>query len=124
MADFQQKRKIKKAVYSKISLVILLVIIIPLAHATYGIYQKEQLSSVNFNSAKKEYDDLKAREDMLNSEIGRLQTDEGIEEDIRNKFSVAKPGEQVIVIFDKEGTSSVENHQKESFWQKLVSFFK
>ncbi len=124
MIDFQQKRKIKKAVYSKLSLVVLVVFILFLLHSTYGIYVKERFSAKNLASVQKDYDNLKSREEMLNSEISRLQTEEGMEEDIRNKFSVAKPGEELVVIVDKESSTTEKENEVISFWQRLADFFK
>src|ERR1035437_2807730 len=98
MIVFQQKRQFKKMLYSKLSFVVLLVLVFLIGKATYDIYQKEKLSSDNYLGVKKNYDSLNVRKNMLGSEINRLQTDTGIEEEIRSKFDVAKPSETVVVV--------------------------
>ena len=106
-------------------MVILFIIIIFLAKATYNIYQKYKLNAENYATVKKQYDSLNARKDMLNSEIGRLKTDNGVEEEIRSKFNVAKPGETVVVVINgSSSTSSQNNSGDKGFWASFWSIFK
>jgi cell division protein FtsB len=125
MIDFQQKRQVKKVIYSKVFLVILFISVIFLGRATYNIYNKSKLSSKSYNETKKDYESLKARKDMLDSEINRLKTDSGMEEEIRSKFNVAKPGETVVVVIDgSSSTSTNANNSKGGFWSSFWSIFK
>jgi len=125
MTDFQQKRKIKSVIYSKLSLIILIIIIFFIAKATYNIYQKYKLSSNNYYAVKKDYDSLKDRRLMLESEIKRLKTDNGVEEEIRSKFNVAKPGETVVTVIDSSSSNLVNTaNQNEGFWPSLWGVFK
>ncbi len=124
MFDFQQKRKIKKIAYSRITILILLILVVLLSRSTYQIYKKEKLSLANYNEVKKEFDDLKNRQTMLDSEITRLKTESGIEEEIRSKFSVAKPGETVVVVVDSSSSSSTDNNGDNlNWWQKFLNWF-
>jgi len=123
MIDFQQKRQFKKIMYSKVSFVIVFILVIFLAKANYNIYQKSKLSSDNYAGVKRDYDGLKARKEMLESEINRLKTDNGIEEEIRSKFNVAKPGETVVVVINNS-TSTDTNNQNKGFWSNFLGIFK
>ncbi len=125
MLDFQQKRKVRKMLYSKTALVILLVLIFILAKATYEIYQKEKISTEGFDEVKNQYDSLKSREDMLGTAITKLNTDTGVDEEIRSKFDVAKPGETVVVVVGQNDASSSGNSsQNVGFWQSILNWFK
>ena len=124
MFDYQQKKKIRKVIYSKITLVILFFLIIILIKANYGIFKKERLSNENYNIVKDDFDSLKNRRTVLESEIERMKTKEGVEEEIRSKFDVSRPGEVVVNIIN-DGSITKENNTKEiSFWQKIFSWFK
>lgn len=123
MADFQKKRKIRKIMYSKVSFFILIVLIIFLAKATYNIYQKAKFSSESYDSVNGEYLELKERSDMLNSEIDRLKTESGIEEEIRGKFNVAKPGETVVTIVNSN-ISDNDTDEQDGFWTKFLNIFR
>ena len=121
MKNFQQKKQFKKIIYSKISFVVLFILVFFLGKATFNIYQKSKLSSDNYNEIKKNYESLRNRKDMLESEINKLKTDNGIEEEIRSKFNVAKSGETVVrIINSSSSTSTNKNNSKKSFWPKWL----
>ncbi len=67
---------------------------------------------------------MEVRKEYLESSIGRLNTDFGIEQEVREKFGVAKEGEEVVVIVgegDEEGGNSI---QKNSLWIRIKDFFR
>ena len=125
MIDFQQKRQIRKIFYSRVTLVLLLIIVVFMVKQVYDIYEKEVVSKNNLDLVVKKYDGLKSREKMLSSEIDKLKTKEGLEEEIRDKFDVEKPGEQTVVIVDsvdtRQSTSTIQNT---GFWQGVIDWFK
>ena len=124
MIDFQQKKQFKKIIHSKVFFLVFLIIIIFLGRSTYDIYQRQKLSATNYTGVKKNYDSIKERKDMLESEIDRLKTDTGIEEEIRGKFNVAKPGETVVTIVDSTSTSAGSGSVKRGFWSGFWGIFK
>lgn len=125
MTDFQQKKQFKKIIYSKFSLAVLLVSVIFLGRSTYDIYKKYRISSENYATVKKDYDNLKIRKEMLDSEVSRLKTDSGIEEEIRSKFNVAKPGETVVIVVNSSGSTSTDTtNLNKGFWSSFLKIFK
>ncbi|MFA6797232.1 MAG: septum formation initiator family protein [Candidatus Paceibacterota bacterium] len=125
MFDYQQKKRIRKIIYSKVTLVVLFILIIILAKANYGIYKKEVVSRENYNIVKEDFDSLKERRAVLKSEIERLKTEEGVEEEIRSKFDVSRPGEIVVNVIDGVNGISTKNEEKEiSLWNKLINLFR
>jgi len=124
MIDFQQKNKINKILYSKVTLVILFILIIFMFKAAYNIFIKNRINNENYSAIKKNYDSLISRKDMLDSEIARLNTEAGIEEEIRGRFSVAKPGETVVVIVNSNsGTITDSNAKNSGFWKSILNIF-
>ena len=75
-------------------------------------------------ASSRELQNIQDREVFLNSEINRLSTDEGVEEEIRSKYSVAKPGEELIVIVGTTSTTSATTTKGESLWNKFLGLFK
>ena len=122
MVNFQQKKNIRKVIYSRITIFVFIIIVIFLVRAVYDIYQKERMSAKSVSSVEENYNSLKARQSMLKSEIERLSTDKGVEEEIRSKFSVAKPGETVVVIIDSGSTSTGLENVEVGFWQKIFGW--
>ena len=69
---------------------------------------------------------LQEREDSLNKDISKLETEEGKEEIIREKYQVAKEGEKMVTIINDSNTT---NSQQETsvvshgFWNWLKRIF-
>jgi cell division protein FtsB len=125
MFNYQQKKQIRKVIYSKITLLILFIFIIILSKACYGIYQKQKISEQNLEIVEEEYYSLNSRKDVLESEIDKLNTEEGIEREIRSKFNVSKPGEIMInIVDDNKNISNDDSNQKKSFWDNIINIFK
>ncbi|MDQ3076627.1 MAG: septum formation initiator family protein [bacterium] len=123
MREFQEKKKFKKILYSKGMVITLLILIIFFARATYGVYQKQEESSANTLQAAGELKRLVDRQTLLNTELARLSTNEGIEEEIRAKFGVSKPGEEVLIIVDPHKATTTEIIEEESLWGKFKNLF-
>ena len=125
MLEFQEKRKIKRLLYSKITLVCLLLLIALLIKMVWGVYEKQALTADNLAKTSASLETLQAREEMLSSEIDRLKTKSGTEAEIRDKYGLAKPGEEVITIVDQDNsTSSDTASSDDDLWQKIKDWFK
>jgi cell division protein FtsB len=85
----------------------------------------QKISVDDYTSVKKDYDSLNGRKAMLTSEINKLNTDGGVDEEIMSKFNVAKPGETVVTVIDATDTSqSAGNSSQGSFWSNFFGLFK
>ena len=124
MLEFQAKKRFRKFFFSKGVIVIMIILVILIARATWNVFKKEQASAANAAEAVHELAKLQNRQSLLTSEIGRLSTDEGVEEEIRSKYSVIKPGENMLVIVDKNATTTAPTARYESWWQQLQNLFK
>ncbi len=123
MAEFQKKRKWQGLLYSKAVLVVLLFLVVVAIISIVNTVPKTLEASRNRALAEREYKALEAQEGALRSKIDRLNTVEGIEENVRDKFRVVKEGEELVVIVDGpakeiEATASDENSFR-SFLEKL-----
>ena len=125
MLEFQEKRKLKRFLYSKITLVVLIVLIALALNAVWGVYKKQDMTKDNLAKTAATYNSLQDREKILSSEIERLETANGLEEEIREKYGLIKPGEEVIIIIDEEKDKDLDSVSSSiSFWQKIKNLFK
>lgn len=125
MLEFQQKRKFRKVFYSRLTIFLLFVAVIFLARATYNIYTKEQMSADDYATVLKNYNDLNARQTVLTSQMDKLGTESGQEEEIRSKFSVVKPGETVVMVVGSASSTAASGPATSTgLWQKFVNLFK
>lgn len=124
MLDFQQKRKLRSFMYHRITLFVLGFLVVSSLYSTFGVWQKKKESEEFRKVAEKKLSELQNRHDNLEKDIERLETPEGVEEEIRSKFSVAKKGENVVVIVNDIAVDGSSSTEKVSFWQKFLNLFK
>jgi cell division protein FtsB len=125
MQEFQAKKRFRKYLYSKATIAVVIILIGFFAKATWNVYQKEQDSSAQAARADMELKRLEERQTLLTGELQRLGTKEGLEEEIRSKYSVSKPGEQVVIIVDPaQSEKATTTPQNQSWWDKIKSWFK
>jgi cell division protein FtsB len=125
MRQFEQKRKIKKFIYSKFVILVLVFILGFLIKGNIGIYTKYRESLSRKNSANVQLVKLSDRQKNIEEKIVNLETRVGIEEELRNRFSIAKEGEKMVVIIeDKNQQFEVKIPEDENFIEKTFSWFK
>ena len=124
MFDFYEKRKFKRLLYSKVTLIALGLLVIWLFFNVFSMYKKERDTRLRRIEQRGVLDELEGREESLREEIERLSTERGIEEEVRSKFEVGKEGEKVIIIVDNpEGEDVDKRDTKKTFWQKVFGWF-
>ncbi len=120
----------KKAEYtfwhSPLVLALLFVIVIVFAYNLIGLLEKERETSKKKELALDQIEALKKRELTLKTDIARLETDEGIESAIREKYQVVKPGEKVVTIVDEPESIGEGDDQSRShgFWNFIKRIFR
>jgi cell division protein FtsB len=97
----------KKIVFF-IILIISLFIINNLSHSIYSLWQKKQLVT----DAQFEVDKEKQRNLELKNKLNQINRPQFIEEEARNKLFLSKPGEQILVISEKDLQASLSSKPK------------
>lgn len=106
-------------------MIVLLVILFFLLKAVWRVYEKEALTRDNLAKTAAIYESLEARRSSLSAEINRLKTEAGQEEEIREKYGLVRPGEEVIVMVNKGANSATSSaYTSGGFWQKMLSWFR
>lgn len=118
MREYQTKKKIKRRIFSKISIGFLAIMLFFLIKATYNVYQKNVESQANLARVNSSLEETEQRYESLKKENERLGTNEGVEEEIRHKFQVSKEGEKVIVVIDDESQKATTSPPT-TFWARL-----
>jgi cell division protein FtsB len=125
MLEFQEKIKLRKFLYSRITLIVLLAILFFLVRAVWSVYQKQEMTRENLTRTTANFNNLQARQEMLSTEIERLKTESGKEQEIREKYGLVRPGEEVMVVVDKNNDAGPDaGSTKISFWQKIKDWLK
>lgn len=121
---FIQKNRRSK-IYSLPVIVILLILVVFLARATWKAYNESVETKKQVALMQAEFDEVYSRTNSLSQGLASLKTQEGIEKEIRKKFSVAKEGEQVVVVIEDNATPTTSDIQeKKGFFGRLIDGIK
>jgi len=122
--DYRKRKNINKVIYSRPFLLVFFMITAFFVYTVMSIVPKVIETRKNKNIVKAEFENLINQEGKLKSETERIQSEEGIEENLREKFRVAKEGEGLIIIVDEEGKEGVKYEEKKSFLHFFKNLFK
>jgi cell division protein FtsB len=106
MLDFHEKRKLKSLLYSKPAAYVLFGIALLFSWSVYERFEREREMALKRYELEDKLVELRMQATSLEGEVARLQSDRGIEEELRDRFEVAKTGEQIIVVVGDERASS------------------
>lgn len=126
MREFQEKRNFKKIIYSGWLQIILGIIFLALVFPTVKVYKKSRISAEKSKEIKEEIVKLEKRNAELAAEAARLESESGKEGEIRKRFDVAKPGEKILVIIDKnsEDVKINDAENKTGFFHRIWRWVK
>ena len=120
MKELRRKQRMKELLYSWPALILMVVLVFFLIKGSAEVMVKERESAKRVENLEKETEALSAREAELRDGIARLQTEEGIVEEIREKFSVAREGEYVAIIVDEKANASSTESTEGSWYKKIL----
>jgi len=125
MLEFYEKRKLRRVLYSKPVLVVLFLLVLAFLIPVWGAYQKVVNTHEQRIAVAAELHELRTREHILQEEINRLETPQGVEAEIRKKYELGREGEELIVIVGDakpEVRKTTESQERRSFFGRLFSF--
>lgn len=102
MREYQHKHMIRTLVYSRVTLVILFLLIVLLLRSIMELNAKRVDVAKLRNDSIKERDELQKKVDKAFAQTNEITTQEGFEKYIRTTYPVVKEGEGVIVIYDDD----------------------
>ena len=123
MLDFYEQRRVKQLLYSKLSLLVLAGVAIFLGFQVFGVWEKERITQERRAESAASLAELTEREEVLTTEIERLSTPRGVEEEIRQKFDVVHEGEEVIVLVDAPEPQVSDGVEKKGFFHWIRNIF-
>ena len=111
--------------YAPLTLLFLILAAIFLIRAAWGVYQSEQVSRQELQRAEQQQNDLTARQQFLQGEVGKFSSEQGLEQELRTKFPVVKEGEKMVIIVEPQDSStSTLGTARGGLWQRFLDFFR
>jgi cell division protein FtsB len=124
MHGINLKGRKKRNIYPRITITVLIILALILFKATWNVFTKNIETKENLTETKEDLHDLEKRQDDLEKEIKSLNTERGIDREIRTKFRVTKEGEGMIMLIDsplKSATTSSDENK--SLWSRIRDLF-
>lgn len=100
--------------------VVMLVTSVWLGTLITGLFGKARIAVTQARAIEKQYQELKARKDVLQANVSALKTARGQDAAVRTAFGVAKPGEEVIVVVPPAASTTTP---PTPWWKKLTNWF-
>lgn len=119
----KNKNSLKKIYLSRLLLIVLTIVVLLLLFNAFSLLHKRSLVWKKVSHLRKEQEVLKDRKSNIENKLKDIDEGTGVEDILREKFNVVKPGEELIVLTEPKSTEAPPPPKK-SFWQKIKSFFK
>ncbi|MBI5133981.1 MAG: septum formation initiator family protein [Candidatus Taylorbacteria bacterium] len=124
MREFEERRKVKKLLHSRYAIAALLVVLLLLSRGVWGAYQKYARSEEIAQRIEEEYSTLQEKEASLRSALSDLETEEGREREVRDRFGAVKEGERLIILVDDEAPAKqTVRFESRGLWQRIKDLF-
>jgi cell division protein FtsB len=109
--------------HSPLALVIIFCVLLLFGYKIIDLIEKNVETAHKKELILEQIDTLKKREEVLSNNISKLDTEEGKEEIIRDKYQVAKEGEKMVTIVDDNNSKPDESTVSHGFWNWIKKMF-
>lgn len=122
--SYKQEKK-QALIVSGLALFLLLLLSGVFAKATFGVFLKERTARAQRERVEDKIAVLEERKIALKKDLRKLETERGVEEEIREKFRVIKDGEQLVILVDEDNEASAVKAlpQRKSWFSRLFDWF-
>lgn len=120
MREYQQKHMIRTLLYSRVTIVILFILIILLLRSIMELNDKRLEVAKDRNDARAERQVLEDKVKVAEKQNSEIETARGLESYVRTTYPVVKEGEGVIVIYDEAKSPVSEVREDMNIWERLL----
>ena len=124
MREYQQKHMVRSLVYSKVTIVVLFLLVILLLRSIMELNSKRVDAAKLRDESIVERDKLQQKVDKSQKETDAISTSRGFEAYIRTTYPVVKQGEGVIVVYDDNKNLVSPVREKMTVWERLSIWWK
>lgn len=124
MKEYQQRHMIRTLVYSRVTMVILFLLIVLLARSVVELNNKRITTArLQAESAadRKELEEKVRKAEVKSTSI---KTERGMEAYIRSTYPVVQEGEGVIVVYDTSVSPVTPVREDMTFWESLLIWWR
>lgn len=120
MREYQHKHMIRTLVYSRVTIVVLFLLIILLLRSIMELNNKRLESSQLRNDTNTERQKLIDKVGVAQQQSDEIGTPRGFESYVRTTYPVVKEGEGVIVVYDGEKSPVSQVRTDMNVWERFL----
>ena len=124
MREYQQKHMIRTLVYSRVTLVVLFLLIVLLLRSIMELNDKRIDVAKLRDDSTKERAELQKKVDKAKKDTDLISTERGFEAYVRTTYPVVKKGEGVIVIYDDNKVPVSSVREDMTVWEHLTVWWR
>ena len=107
-----------------VCLLVLVALLWTVGSATWRVYSKGQEARKAHLNAEQSSNELNERKVSVGARLEKLGTEEGFEAEVRNRYQLAKPGEEVIVLVNAQSAkNATTSTQSKGIWESFLGWF-
>jgi cell division protein FtsB len=107
---------------SPIVSVVLIICIIWGAYSVTKVYFKDHEAIELRDQEARQLVDLNEKQAQLTNQIDSFSSERGIEAEVRNRYRVERPGENLVIVVDNSDSAQVPQQSKPTLWQKIRAY--
>lgn len=100
MKRYKEKFIWQNLFYSNLTIIVVILLIILLGRAIFGIYKKFEITKTDYEYVAKEVDEAEKKMVLDELKLENINTKEGEEKYIRETYPLKKEKEDVIIVYD------------------------
>lgn len=119
MREYQQKHLVRTLVYSRVTIVVLFLLIVLLLRSIMELNDKRLAVKKLQEDSAVERQDLEQKVQRAETKNSAIGTERGFETYVRTTYPVVKEGEGVIVIYDGDKSPVAPVKADMTIWERL-----
>jgi len=125
MQRFQRRNFLRRIIYSWPVVLVLTLLFIFIGRATFHAYLRARIANQTYLGVRQEREELSGKQDALEKKLTYLSSPYGLKKELRQRFSVKKPDEKLIIIIDRPiSESETPSEESVSRWKNFLDVFR
>lgn len=125
MRKFQNQDPVRKIIYSWPAIFVLFLAAVFLGKSAINTHFNASLTRATYLDVRSKHEDLLVKKTDLEKRLDYLSSAYGLERELRRKFGLVKPGEELMIIVDRpqENERPVDGDNLSAFFSGVAGLF-
>ncbi len=119
MNEFKKRQRIKKIIYSRAIVILLVIVALFMIRGVWDIFWKYRGSVSDEQELKAELASLTNQETYLASSTAELESPSGTTYELQEKFGAVLPGEKEIVLVNTATSGAAQSAAPQGFFSRI-----